>query len=96
MSQVAVRLRGKIAEIAAPPEDAGKFLFNLLVTVGNIEEGLNVGPFGPFDTRELAKEALKEEGISVMKMIKEDIGGLKDGTYFDMKEGGKVKNWTVH
>ena len=92
-----LRIRGKIGEIATPIEDEGKFLFNMFITVGGLDDkAIEVGPFGPFDTFDTAKTALNEEAISIMKMIKTDIGGIKDGSYFDFKDGGKAKNWTVH
>ncbi len=91
---MSVRVRGRVGQITEPPDVAGRWAFEVLITDLGAENVLkSIGPLGDFATEKEAQDALRRE----VRFISETISGVMDGKpsgrYIDMKNGGIVREW---
>jgi hypothetical protein len=89
------RIRGRLAQIAEPPEDEGKWVFEISMWTfdGEKELGPPFGPFGPFDTEDLAAAEMMRACQMAAEAIEIQTTGEVSGKYLDMKNGGVLRPW---
>jgi hypothetical protein len=88
------RLRGRAAQIDSPPEDAGKWLYEL--TMWDLSGEHQVGEpwfFGPFETEAIAKTEGREITKKVSQTVEKEITGEVSGRFLDLKNGGIMRPW---
>ncbi len=88
------RIRGKVAEAEPGQGMDGKWFYTIEVaTLYGEAIGAPIGPFGPFDSREIALIKLKEAAKEISDDIQKAMGQEVTGDYLDMKNGGVLRKW---
>lgn len=88
------RLRGRAAQIESPPEDAGKWAYE--ITVWDLSGEHQVGEpllFGPYDTEAIACEEGRKNIRRASEAIEEHVTGGVSGKYLDLKNGAIMRPW---
>lgn len=75
-----------------PPDIDGKYFFEVFLTLPGDGDGKKIGDFGPYDTEDEAKRALREKCRDMCEFIEEKFGGGKSGQYLDMKTN-EFRKW---
>lgn len=88
------RIRGRVGQFAEPEEWKDKYCFEILVAdlYGN-NIGDPIGPFGPYDTEEKAKEEMRSAVRMAAESYETKANGQASGEYLDMKNGGIIRKW---
>jgi len=88
------RIQGKVgqADQTSDPEFRGKWFFTMWLSSIGGGEGSEIGQWGPFNTEEEAKIALKECAQIACEAAGEKMHGYIPGKYIDMKDN-TLKSW---
>ena len=91
------RIQGRVGTIEDPPELAGKFAFEIILSdIGGAGQiGDPIGPFGPFDTEAEAQRELRKACRTACEDISKKVPGGDPTKYFDMQQN-KLRNWDEH
>lgn len=87
------RIRGR-AGIADEGEHKGKWFYE--ISIWDLSGENEAGPpfqFGPFDSEKKACEFGRNKTKDVSQFIEELVTGEKSGRYFDLKNGGIMRDW---
>lgn len=80
------RLQGKVGQATEPPEMVGKYFFTIWITALNEPHWRKeLGPFGPWDTKETAERELSNAAQMICEEVEKLHGGQVTGEYFDLK-----------
>lgn len=91
------RIRGKVGQAEPGQGYDGKWFFHIeIATFYGETIGEPVGPFGPFDTKEIAQAELKEAARISCEHFEKQHNGKASGQYMDMKNGGILRPWKEH
>lgn len=92
---IPVRIRGRLGQAEAPPEMIGKWFVDISMwDLDGKEEIGPLGQFGPFDTEAIAGEKCQELCKAASRAASELVSGESCDVYFDMKDGGRMKDWS--
>ena len=87
------RIRGRVGTIESDdPEFNGKFAFEIFLTFMGAGEGRKLGDWGPFDTEDEAKRALRKQCQEICEVIQKEFVGETSSKYLDMKTN-EIRDW---
>lgn len=89
------RIRGKVGQIEEPEELKDKWCFNLSLWTfdGETQIGEPFGPFGPFDSEEIAQKELMIAARVACEGIEKAAGFEPSGKYIDLKANAILRPW---
>lgn len=89
------RIRSSSFQAEAPEDVKGKWFFEVSMWTFDGEQmvGEPIGPFGPYDTQDIAIAESKKAAQKACESIETRVDGKPSGRYMDMKNGGVMRNW---
>lgn len=95
INEMPPRIRGKIGQATEPDDVKGKWFYEISLWSfdGETQLGDPFGPFGPFETRVLAADALEHAAKNCAQIIEREQTGKVSGKYLDFKNGGVMRKW---
>lgn len=88
------RIRGRVGQAEPGQGVDGKWFFTLEVaTLYGETIGEPFGPFGPYDSKELAQDALRGAARLAAEAVEKGETGKVSGKYLDIKNGGVMRDW---
>lgn len=89
------RIRGRLSIIESPEDLKGKWAFEISIWdfTGEKQVGGPMGPFGPFETEEIASREMSRACRMACEVYETSDGGKPSGNYLDMKNGGILRPW---
>lgn len=86
-------IRCRIGQAEDPPDVKGKWFVEVSIHMSPEDKTPGVTLVGPFDTEAMAAEASRKAAKVACDSVCEFFGHEPSGLYYDMKDGGKLKQF---